>query len=240
MRWEKNGAAAGNALDAYQPVGILDAKEVAMAKPSPAREKLLDAAFAVIRAKGYAATSLDDLCAAAGVTKGALFHHFDGKADLAAAAAAHWDERTSAFFAAAPYHAHPDPLDRVIGYLEFRKAILQGPVAEFTCLVGTMVQEAYGEHPAIRAACDAAISNHAARIEADIAAALAARGLRPEWTAAGLALHTQAVLQGAFILAKARGGPDVAADSIDHLIRYVRLLFGGQPGIHHAQGGKLQ
>ncbi len=41
-----------------------------------------------------------------------------------------------------------------------------------------------------------------------------------------LALHTQAVLQGAFILAKAKGGPEVAADSIDHLKRYVSLLFG--------------
>jgi len=47
----------------------------------------------------------------------------------------------------------------------------------------------------------------------------------PSWTAASLALHTQAVLQGAFILAKARGGAQVAADTIDHLRRYVELLF---------------
>ena len=42
---------------------------------------------------------------------------------------------------------------------------------------------------------------------------------------ASLALHTQAVLQGAFILAKARGGPEVARDSVDHLRRYLILLF---------------
>ena len=47
----------------------------------------------------------------------------------------------------------------------------------------------------------------------------------PPWTAASLALHTQAVLQGAFILAKATGGAEAAADSIDHLRRYVELLF---------------
>ena len=41
-----------------------------------------------------------------------------------------------------------------------------------------------------------------------------------------LALHTQAVLQGAFILAKATGGAPIAADSIDHLRRYIELLFG--------------
>ncbi len=46
-----------------------------------------------------------------------------------------------------------------------------------------------------------------------------------DWTAANLARHTQAVLQGAFILAKASGDRAVAVESVDHLIRYVRLLF---------------
>jgi len=32
--------------------------------------------------KGYAATSIDEVAARAGVTKGALYHHFGGKADL--------------------------------------------------------------------------------------------------------------------------------------------------------------
>jgi len=41
-----------------------------------ARPKILLAALSVIRAKGYAGTSVDDLCVAAGVTKGAFFHHF--------------------------------------------------------------------------------------------------------------------------------------------------------------------
>jgi TetR/AcrR family transcriptional regulator, transcriptional repressor for nem operon len=49
--------------------------------------------------------------------------------------------------------------------------------------------------------------------------------IHAEWTPASLALHTQAVLQGAFILAKAKGGPQVAAESADHLRRYVELLF---------------
>ena len=197
-------------------------------KPSSAREKLLDAAFSLVRAKGYAATSVDDLCAAAGVTKGAFFHHFKSKDDLAVAAAHQWSETTGALFAAAPYHAHADPLDRVLGYLDFRKSLLQGDVREFTCLAGAMLQEAYDTHPGIRAACDASISSHAERIEADIAEAMRLYGVKAGWTAESLALHTQAVLQGAFILAKAKGGPEVAAESIDHLRRYIALLFQAQ------------
>jgi TetR/AcrR family transcriptional repressor of nem operon len=196
----------------------------APAKPS-ARTKLLEAAFAAIRTKGYAATTVDELCAAAGVTKGAFFHHFKSKDDLAVAAAEHWSQTTGALFAGAPYHEAADPLDRVLGYIEFRKAILRGALPEFTCLVGTMVQEAYATHPAIRDACAHAICGHAETLEADISAAMKAYRIRADWTAASLALHTQAVLQGAFILAKAKGGPQVAADTIDHLRRYVELLF---------------
>lgn len=189
------------------------------------RQRILDAALALIRKQGYAATTVDDLCAAAGVTKGAFFHHFESKEDLAVAAANYWSDMTGGFFAGAPYHDHADPLERVLGYIDFRKAILQGAVPEFTCLVGTMVQEIYDSNPAIRDACDASISTHAAKLENDIAAAIKQYGLKPDWTPHSLALHTQAVLQGAFILAKAKGGAAVAADSVDHLRRYIQLLF---------------
>ena len=39
------------------------------------------------------------------------------------------------------------------------------------------------------------------------------------------ALYSQAVLQGAFILAKAKHGPKVAADCLDHLRRYFETLL---------------
>jgi TetR/AcrR family transcriptional regulator, transcriptional repressor for nem operon len=191
-----------------------------------ARTKLLEAAVPLIRTKGYSATSVDELCAAAGVTKGALFHHFKSKDELGVAAADHWSEISGALFADAPYHQHAAPLDRVLGYLEFRKALLQGGVSEFTCLVGTMVQETYETTPAIREACERSITGHAATLEADIEAAMRERNMTPEWTSTSLALHTQAVIQGAFILAKAMGGAEIAADSIDHLRRYIEMLFG--------------
>jgi len=197
-----------------------------VAKPN-AKSKLLEAALTIIREKGYSATSVDDLCHAAGVTKGAFFHHFKSKDDLAVAAADFWSDTSGELFASASYHMHPDPLDRVLGYIDFRRDLVQGEIPEFTCLVGTMVQEAYETNPAIRDACNACISDHAARIADDIAEAIQKYGIVGDWTAESLALHTQAVLQGAFILAKAKGDREVTLDSIDHLRRYVELLFRG-------------
>lgn len=192
-----------------------------------ARTRLLEAARDVIRAQGFTATSIDDLCRAAGVSKGAFFHHFGSKEALGVAAADFWTETTSELFRTAPYHQATNPLDRVLAYLAFRRSIIEGDTAAFTCLVGTMTQEVYNTHPAIREACATSILGHAETLEPDIAAAMHDRGIADSaaWSAASLARHTQAVLQGAFILAKASGDPVVAVESIDHLIRYVRLLF---------------
>lgn len=189
------------------------------------KTKFLKTAVQVIRERGYTATTIDDVCAAARLTKGSFFHHFDSKEELALAAADYFTEGAQALFASAPYHAPADPLERLLAYVDFRKGLLRGEIAEFTCLAGTMLQEVYGTYPAIRDACDTSISGHAATLEPDIAEAMRKYGMKGEWTARSLALHMQAVLQGSFILAKAKGGPEVAAECLDHLRRYIEMLF---------------
>jgi TetR/AcrR family transcriptional repressor of nem operon len=185
------------------------------------KARILDAALRVIRTKGYSATTIDDVCATAGLTKGSFFHHFKSKDELALAATAHFAAMADGLFAAAPYRTLPDPRERVIGYVKFRKSILTGDLPEFTCLLGTLVQEAYETRPAIREACDKYISAHAALVEQDIAAAKRIYAPKAKWSPASLALFTQAALQGAFILAKAKHGPQIAAECIDHLQRYI-------------------
>lgn len=190
------------------------------------RIKLLDAALDVFRAKGYTATRVEDICATAGLTKGSFFHHFKTKDELAIAAAARWTEVTGELFRNADYHKPADPVDRVLGYIEFRKQLLRGALAEYTCLLGTLIQEVYDTNPPIRIACEASISSHVATLVEDIEAAKAAHAPGASWNAESLALHMQAVIQGSFIIAKARYGADPAAESIDHLKRYVAGLFG--------------
>jgi TetR/AcrR family transcriptional regulator, transcriptional repressor for nem operon len=199
----------------------------ALSKPASARSKLLDAAMGLVRRKGYAATSIDDLCKAAGVTKGAFFHHFPSKEALAVAGAQAWTAHAQArIFTDAPWMRPEDPLDRLLAHIDFRLEMLDGPVEDFTCFVGTMVQEAFATNDNIRAACDASITAYAERLAEDVQAAIDRHGIGYGVTALGLAYHIQGVLQGAFILAKSKGDPEIARETVIHLKRYVGMLFG--------------
>lgn len=193
------------------------------------RTKLLDAARDVIRAKGYAATTVDDICATAGVTKGSFFHHFPSKEQLGVAAIDEFGATSLALFASAPYNALPDPRDRVLGYVDFRIALLKGEIQQFTCLMGTTVQETYATHPQLRAACDQGMSEHVAMLTRDLEAAKARYAPAAPWSAESVGYFMQSALQGAFIFAKAKQSPATAAESLQHLRRYLEALFHHQP-----------
>jgi TetR/AcrR family transcriptional regulator, transcriptional repressor for nem operon len=189
------------------------------------RIKLLQAALAVIRSKGYAATTVDDICRHAGVTKGSFFHHFNSKDELALASAEHFSTMAEGLFAGAPYHAATDPVERLLGYIAFRAAILSGEINEYTCLLGTLVQETYQTHPEIRIACERGMAVHIGELVRDVAAARQMYVPDADWTAESVGYFIQSVLQGSFIFAKAQGGPEVIRQNLSHLERYLRSLF---------------
>jgi TetR/AcrR family transcriptional repressor of nem operon len=178
----------------------------------------------LVRAKGYSSTRVEDVCAAAGVTKGSFFHHFASKEELAIAAARAWGENAVRLFSEAPYMAEPDPLARLLGYLRFRRQLVAGEIRDWTCYAGTAIQEIHETHPAIREACSESITLHLALLTS-MAQQVLAQYPVPKLRAQSLAIHIQVVLQGTFVMAKAQQNAQVAVDSIDHLIRYVELLF---------------
>lgn len=57
------------------------------------RSQILDVALELIAHKGYDSTSLADIAAAVGVSKGVISYHFDGKSDLGKQVLRHWMRR---------------------------------------------------------------------------------------------------------------------------------------------------
>lgn len=196
-----------------------------MAHVIDAKDRILDAAVAIILAKGYEAMRIDELCQRTGLTKGAVFHYFRNKEEIGVAAAGHFAAKAEAMFERAAYHDAGEARERLLGYIEHRKAMMRGDLQDFTCLFGMMAQETYVTHPQVSEACGAHIRNHARTLTPDIAAAQTKSSGTMPGDAEGLALFMQAVVQGAFVLSKATGDPAVAVQCLDHLKRYVTLLF---------------
>ncbi|MEA3212891.1 MAG: TetR/AcrR family transcriptional regulator, transcriptional repressor for nem operon [Chthoniobacter sp.] len=89
-----------------------------MPRVSDAKEKLTDAALALIWESSYGATSVDDICAKANVKKGSFYHFFKSKADLEIAALeANWQrvkQRWNDLFSPTV-----PPLQRLEDYFEY-------------------------------------------------------------------------------------------------------------------------
>jgi TetR/AcrR family transcriptional regulator, transcriptional repressor for nem operon len=79
-----------------------------------------------------------------------------------------------------------------------------------SCLPGSMLQETFATAP--RSVMRASPASPAMPPRWRLSAAIATHGAPAGVTAHGLALHTQAVLQGAFILAKGKDDPRLAVE----------------------------
>jgi len=67
-------------------------------RPEVRPQELLQAALRVFAERGYGATRLEEVAEAAGVTKGALYHYYDTKADLLRQALEEWMRRSAEAF----------------------------------------------------------------------------------------------------------------------------------------------
>lgn len=180
------------------------------------RARLIQAMTDLARAKGFQATRVEDVCDRAGVTKGSFFHHFATRDDLALAAAEAWRASLDPVFGTAPYATLPGAIDRLLGYVAFRKALLIGPVEGFCCYAGAVVAETWASPSPTLDSARGAIDDHIAYVANLAADALDEAGL-PRDRAMGLSVLIQSTVQGALILAKSAGAPAPAEVAFDQL-----------------------
>jgi TetR/AcrR family transcriptional regulator, transcriptional repressor for nem operon len=193
------------------------------------KRKLVDAGMTLMRARGYNATSVDEICSAAGVTKGGFFHYFKSKDELAQAALARFYDGKAQDFAEAPFRKLVDPLDRVYGRLDYAKKAVGGP-AQLTkgCLIGVFAQELAFTNPEMRSACQAALLRTAGDLEKDLVEAKSLYAPKADFDPKKLALFYVSLVQGGLVVAKAAESNAVLMDNLENFRTYLQSLF-GQP-----------
>ena len=192
----------------------------------PTKIALLDAAMRLMLAKSYTATSVDEICQSAGVTKGSFFHYFKGKEDLGEAVLDHNWKVTHEKPLVAPSSNETDPLKRLYAYIDRFIQISQDPQIPKSCLYGNLAQELSQTHPRITARCGRGFSEWAEEIKRDLDAAKARYVPKAALDTRSLAEHFIAVYEGSLILTKAKQDPSILADNMRHFKRYIEFLFG--------------
>lgn len=198
----------------------------------PTKEKLLDAAQRLMLAKGFEATSVEEICEEASLTKGSFFHYFESKEELGKAVLEHFCEAKMREFQAAPFLKKTDPLERVYGQIDFtiemskKKKMKDDPGARDGCLVGTFTQELSTTHPAIRSLCAQKFAQWTGGFKQELDAAKAKYAPHAHLDTRSVAEHFLAVLEGSILLAKAKQDPSVVGQNLQHFKQYLRSLFG--------------
>ncbi|MGH8003502.1 MAG: TetR/AcrR family transcriptional regulator [Limisphaerales bacterium] len=199
---------------------------------SETRGNLVAAAVKLMRDKGFTATSVDEICEAAGVTKGSFFHYFETKEELAKDDVDHFSKCQMQRFEAGSFNNLADPLDRLYGYLDYMaNSIPKNPEVVKSCLIGNLTQELYLTNPEIRSVCAENFSWHNKKLQRLIEEAGRAHPPRAAVDAESLAQYFYATMQGSLIFAKAAQNTQVMLDNIEHFRNYLQTLFPGKEAV---------
>lgn len=192
---------------------------------------MLEAGRALMLRQGFNATTIDAVCRRAGATKGAFFHYFQSKIAFGQAVLAYHGRCAGAAYAEAPFVALEDPLQRLLGYIDFTGQLCRDPVAD-GCLFGVVTLEQSTSTLELAGICRAAFEGWSVSLQAMLDAVEERYGRRAPGGTRSLADHFIATFEGAVLLARARGNVAPIRESLDHFKRYVASLYrdGGGPG----------
>lgn len=193
-----------------------------MADGPSSKQRLTDAATDLFRRRGFNATSVDDICTHAGLSKGAFFHHFESKEAVALACLRAWDEMAAGMIASAAGKG-ADPVEGVLATMDYLIGRFSRAETIRSCLAGTAAQEVWQTHPAIRDGANACLTHSRERFEQLIGDAARHAGV----TCDSLALATlwTTTLQGALLIFKASGDSDIFRLSLGQVRTHVESIL---------------
>lgn len=190
----------------------------------------MDAAEELILAHGFAATSVDAVVERAGVTKGAFFHHFSSKAELAHALVERYAKIDAEHLEgnlARAERLSRDPLQQLLIFV----GLFEEAMAELTepfpgCLFASYCYEAQLFDLETQAVVRGAFVRWRERVGDKLRDVVRRHPPRLPVEPEHLADMMTGILEGAFILSKTMREPQAVARQLRQYRNYLELLFG--------------
>jgi TetR/AcrR family transcriptional repressor of nem operon len=190
-----------------------------------AKEKLLDAAEALMLSEGYSQTSVDSVCDDAGVTKGSLYHHFKTKEDLGVAVLERWISRNAEILQNGPHLEVEDPTQAALVYVQH--VVDSAPdLWRSGCFVGSLSMDMAGSSDRMQKSVEA-IFRGFVEGHADLFQPVVEKSkLENVPSAEELAEWFLATIEGSIVLAKAYRQMTPITRSVKSFRRYLETLIG--------------
>ena len=202
----------------------------AQTKGERTRERILDVAYQSIVEKGFAATSIEELVEAAGITKSGFFYHFRDKNDMARQLFERFlaeDESILDTLEARARELSDDPLQAFLIFLNLYAQMMDDMEALHPgCMVATVTYQERMFDPAIRQMNMDYLLRMRERFQRWLAEICGRHEPSGECDVEALADQLTAIVEGAIILSKALGDRALMGRQTRLFRSHVKLLFG--------------
>ena len=210
---------------------VLERPPVRSGKGAQTRERVLDIAEAAVLAKGFAATSIDEVIFEAGLSKSGFFHHFRDKNDLARALVQRYQRHDHAILDEIEARADAlseDPLHSFLIALKlFADMMADLENGHPGCLVSTFVYQDQQYDPAVRRMVTETVQSWRRRFRERLARIEAAYPPKVEIDLDTLADMATVIVDGGIILSRSMRSGKLLADQILAYRTFVRVVFAG-------------
>lgn len=193
--------------------------------PEQTRQRLIDAAVRLVLRKGFAATSVDDVCAEAGLTKGSFFHHFQNKDEIGLAVIRWWSDMGTAEYSRAWRESKSSALQQLHAMLDIMEGFASRPGEPCVCAIGMMAQEMAATHPAIRASCATELSVWTAQVKRLLDTAKKQQRPFARFNSSHVAWFLNSLWQGSMLIGKTTQDQNLIRQNLKLARQFVDELF---------------
>ncbi|HXV10624.1 MAG TPA: TetR/AcrR family transcriptional regulator [Burkholderiales bacterium] len=193
------------------------------------RERILDAAQHLILDRGYVGMTVEHVLDEVDITKGAFFHHFKTKDDLAKALLRRFAEKDAQIYEATRERAEKlsdDPLEQLLIFVRLFEEMFDGLTEPYPgCLFASYIYELQQFDDETRTLIHGSFMKWRDLLKEKFEVIARKYPPRIQVDAASLADVFTVVLEGAFISSKALDEPQLIGEQLRHFRNYVELLF---------------
>jgi len=195
-----------------------------MARKTETRQKLLDISLQLMMTHGYNATSIEEICKLAEVTKGGFFYYFKTKEMLGTEVIKHYWVTRKQQFAESDWMTADSPLEQIQAFLLVVADVFMTDPKGYSCLAGSFAQELATTTPMFQELVSSIFAEWGEQVKPILQSVIDSGTTQVD--AAVLTDHMIVVIEGALILALARQDRNVIAQQMDMLNMNLRHLFG--------------